>query len=373
MLQRGSYDDVWVRNPLGWRISVRKITLGERESFDPVERLDQPERIWDYPDLWEKRGDVMPRIHRDRADIVASVLGAYQKEGNGSSPSPSEPQTREVLSCPRVDLKTPDRVQVVVFWNMMGKKGQEIAYQNGRYVDQWSRASGEWKRVSRSKITEMEYSLPASAGTPWWAKERTKRKAADPEPVGAVNRFDPRMDALVAADAKIYKIAEGFGFTEGPVWLAAEKALLFSDIPNNVIHRWSETEGLSEFLRPSGNTGIPGAGKPEGSNGLTLDGQGRLVICQHGDRRVVRLTADKKFHVVADRFGGKRFNSPDDVIREVGWIDLFHRSSLRLAGTYQESAQGVAEFRALSRRSLGEDRSPGGGSHFPQRIGVFAR
>ena len=103
-------------------------------------------------------------------------------------------------------------------------------------------------------LIALVYGLPAKAF------------AAAPEPVGAVNRFDPRMDALIAADAKIYKIAEGFGFTKGPVWLAAEKALLFSDIPNNVIHRWSGTDGLSKFLRPSGNTGIPGAGKPEGSS-----------------------------------------------------------------------------------------------------------
>jgi gluconolactonase len=82
-------------------------------------------------------------------------------------------------------------------------------------------------------------------------------KVKDVPAVGSIERFDPLLDAPIAPDAKIYKLAEGFGCAEGPVWLPTEKALLFSDIPGNTIHRWSETGGLSEFLRPSGSTGLP--------------------------------------------------------------------------------------------------------------------
>lgn len=130
--------------------------------------------------------------------------------------------------------------------------------------------------------------------------------------VGSIERLDPAFDRLVAVDEKIEKLAEGFSWSEGPVWVKGE--LLFSDVPENSIHRWKPgTTGVDTFLKPSGMLSpVPGF-REQGSNGLTLDGQGRLLICQHGERRVARY--DKgQFTSIADRFEGKKFNSPNDLV-----------------------------------------------------------
>ncbi|HEY2731126.1 MAG TPA: SMP-30/gluconolactonase/LRE family protein [Polyangia bacterium] len=133
--------------------------------------------------------------------------------------------------------------------------------------------------------------------------------------IGSIERLDPALDALVPPDAKIEKLAEGFTWAEGPVWTTeGGGALLFSDVPNNVIHRWKDGEGLTDFLRPGGYTGKEPRGGNLGPNGLTFDGAHRLILCQHGDRRVARLEADRSFATVAGRFEGKRFNSPNDVV-----------------------------------------------------------
>jgi gluconolactonase len=132
--------------------------------------------------------------------------------------------------------------------------------------------------------------------------------------IGRIDRQDPRLDALVPRDAVIEVLAEGFRWSEGPVWDKAAGRLLFSDVPSNVVHAWSEKGGLSSFLRPSGYTGPEGGGGREpGANGLAFDARGRLVLCQHGDRRVSRLE-DGRFVTLVDRFEGKRFNSPNDLV-----------------------------------------------------------
>jgi len=132
---------------------------------------------------------------------------------------------------------------------------------------------------------------------------------------GAIVRKDSRIDALLPKDAVAEKLADGFAWSEGPVWDRKAAQLLFSDVPNNVIHKWKEGDGLGVSLRPSGYTGSePFTGREPGSNGLTFDAQGRLTICQHGDRRVARLDAEGRFTTVADRWEGKRFNSPNDLV-----------------------------------------------------------
>ncbi|HKZ16877.1 MAG TPA: SMP-30/gluconolactonase/LRE family protein, partial [Geobacteraceae bacterium] len=93
------------------------------------------------------------------------------------------------------------------------------------------------------------------------------------------------------------------------------KYLLFSDVPNNSIFKWQERRTVALFLKPSGYTGKkPFTGKEPGSNGLAYDGDGRLVICQHGDRRVVRIEKDGTKTVLAERYQGKRLNSPNDLV-----------------------------------------------------------
>ena len=138
--------------------------------------------------------------------------------------------------------------------------------------------------------------------------------------VGGVERLDPALDALVAPDARVEVLARGYKWAEGPLW--KDGGLLFSDVPNNVIWRWTEKEGAREYLRPSGYTGTAPRGGEPGSNGLAVDGKKRLVLCQHGDRRVARLVgppttapgSQPKFETIADRYDGKRLNSPNDVL-----------------------------------------------------------
>lgn len=134
-----------------------------------------------------------------------------------------------------------------------------------------------------------------------------------------IERLDPALDRLLAPDAPIETIAQGYTWTEGPVWIKEGGYLLFSDIPDNAIHRWKEGEGARLYLRPSGYTGTEPRGGETGSNGLILDRSGRLVMCQHGDRRMAAMDApldqpQPRFVTLADRYDGKRFNSPNDAV-----------------------------------------------------------
>ncbi|MFM8436182.1 MAG: SMP-30/gluconolactonase/LRE family protein [Planctomycetia bacterium] len=172
--------------------------------------------------------------------------------------------------------------------------------------------------------------------------------------VGSIERLDPRFDALVPRDAVIEVLASGFVWAEGPVWLKGEQALLFSDVPRNRVMRFKDGEGLSVFLEPSGFTGPAVYGAERGSNGLTLDRQGNLISCEHGDRRVSRLTPGGGKRTVADNYQGKRFNSPNDCAVHSsgaiyftdppyglpkGWDD--ERRELDVSGVYRVAPDGV--------------------------------
>ncbi len=126
---------------------------------------------------------------------------------------------------------------------------------------------------------------------------------------------DPRFHELIPADARIEKIADDLLWSEGPLWDARTKTLLFSDIPRNRIMQWHAEKGVTVFLERSGYTGAaPFTGKEPGSNGLTFDPQGRLTLCQHGDRRVSRREPDGKMTPLAVGFQGKKLNSPNDLV-----------------------------------------------------------
>lgn len=162
---------------------------------------------------------------------------------------------------------------------------------------------------------------------------------------GEIIRIDvAAMDGLIAPGARIEKLAgpgsrygsltgtshslaEGFKWSEGPVWVEHGRYLLFSDIPPNRVYKWSEHEGLSLFLKKSGYTGdqprlgktVNGVTDEPGSNGLLIDPEGRLVLCQHGNRMVARLGISLRnpkpiYEVLAERHDGKRLNSPNDVV-----------------------------------------------------------
>jgi gluconolactonase len=135
--------------------------------------------------------------------------------------------------------------------------------------------------------------------------------------IGRITAYDDSFRTIVAPDARIERIAEGFAWSEGPLWMRDGQYLLFNDVPGNTMYRWSPREGLSVFLKPSGYSGPDMAGLREaGANGLDAEPQGTVLLADSGSRVVARLDrADKRRTTLAASYGGKRFNSPNDVIR----------------------------------------------------------
>jgi gluconolactonase len=121
--------------------------------------------------------------------------------------------------------------------------------------------------------------------------------------MAAIRMLDPALARLVDADVRAEPIATGFGFAEGPVWHGREQSLLFSDIPNDTLYRWTPAGGVQIFRRPSGQ-----------ANGNTVDRQGRLITCEHANRRVSRTAHDGAVETLASHYAGKRLNSPNDVV-----------------------------------------------------------
>jgi gluconolactonase len=150
-------------------------------------------------------------------------------------------------------------------------------------------------------------------------QQAEKETQEETKSIGAIERIDPALDAIVKADAAVEIIAEGFEWSEGPLWVEEQKALLFSDVPANTVYKWTEEKGKETYLTPSGRTGTLPYGDEPGSNGLTLNSEGKLVLCQHGDRRVAIMdaplsTPQPKFISLADNFNGKKLNSPNDAV-----------------------------------------------------------
>lgn len=134
------------------------------------------------------------------------------------------------------------------------------------------------------------------------------------EPFGSIEALDPQLHTLIPVEAKIEKLASGFDWSEGPVWIKSGGYLVFSDVPSNTVYRWTPGQGVTVHLQPSGYTGAEPRGGEPGSNGLTVDSKGRLVLCEHGDRRVGRVEKDGRHVTLVDRYQGKRFNSPNDLV-----------------------------------------------------------
>jgi gluconolactonase len=136
---------------------------------------------------------------------------------------------------------------------------------------------------------------------------------------GVVERNDAALDQIISPEAKAEIIAEGFEWSEGALWIEKYQMLLFSDVPTNTVYKWTEEKGKEIYLKPSGYTGSVERSGEMGSNGLTLDENGNLVLCQHGDRRMARMDApldkpDAKFSTLAGQYQGKRFSSPNDAV-----------------------------------------------------------
>ena len=151
---------------------------------------------------------------------------------------------------------------------------------------------------------------------------------------GQVARLDPAIDRLVPAGANVEKLAGDLRFTEGPVWVRDGGYLLFSDLMQNAIMKWSPGGGATVFRKQIFAGSYPD-GVLIGTNGLTLDKQRRIVAAEHGNRRVSRIEKDGKITVLADHYEGKRLNSPNDLVSKKNG-DIYFTDPTGLYGTYPE-------------------------------------
>ncbi|MEP2237971.1 MAG: SMP-30/gluconolactonase/LRE family protein [Maribacter sp.] len=134
--------------------------------------------------------------------------------------------------------------------------------------------------------------------------------------IGYLEKIDDAFYNHISRDAKIEVISKGYVWTEGPVWVAKEQCLLFSDVPQNINYKWTEQNGAFEFLKPSGYTGKDK--KLQGSNGMFLDHENNLILCQTGDRAIARYLGNfnkpkPKFEIIANQFNSRKFNAPNDL------------------------------------------------------------
>jgi gluconolactonase len=151
------------------------------------------------------------------------------------------------------------------------------------------------------------------------SQQQSKTEAVNNIKIGIVERLDSAINEIIDADAQAEIISEGYEWSEGPLWVESEQMLLFSDVPRDTIFKWTEKNRKEVYLTPSGYSGSTKRGGEMGSNGLLLDPEGKLVLCQHGDRRMARMNAplDKpaaNYTTIADKYNGKRFNSPNDAV-----------------------------------------------------------
>lgn len=175
--------------------------------------------------------------------------------------------------------------------------------------------------------------------------------------VGRIESHDTALDDLIAPSTGVELLDVGFAWPEGPVWVAQEGCLLFSDIPRNAILRWNERDGVTTWMHPSGYTGVSYYGKEPGSNGLTLDSEGRLWSCEHGDRRVSRLEPGGGKITVVDSYRGRRLNSPNDLVLNSGGDLYFTDPAYGLHHRYEDPAReldfcGVYLVRAGTREAV---------------------
>lgn len=140
-----------------------------------------------------------------------------------------------------------------------------------------------------------------------------------PRVIGSIEKLDPGLDAVIQGTPPVEIIGDGFEWCEGPLWLETQQKLLLSDVFRNTVYQWTAGKGVETYFTPSGYTGKTPRGEELGSNGLLLNREGKLVLCQHGDRRLALMNGplDKPapdFTTVADKYQGKKLNSPNDAV-----------------------------------------------------------
>lgn len=161
--------------------------------------------------------------------------------------------------------------------------------------------------------------------------------------LGKTQSYDPSFNQIVSADAKIEVIATGFQWAEGPAWVKEGNFLLFSDTKQNTIFKWTQKEGATPFLKPSGYTGLGHYSDEPGSNGLMINKNGELVAAEHGDRRITKMNLTTGGKVtLADRYQDKRFNSPNDITQHSNGTYFFTDPPYGLPG--RESDKDTREL-----------------------------
>lgn len=163
---------------------------------------------------------------------------------------------------------------------------------------------------------------------------------------GSILRVDPEINRLIPAAARIEKLADGFAFTEGPVWHRGPEHLMFSDLRSNAVHLWTEDGGVRTFMQPvfEGESDTDSVG----SNGLNIDAESRLILMEHGNRQVSRRERDGSITVLADRYQGRRLNSPNDSAwKSDGWL-YFTDPPYGLAGLEEDPAREL-DFNGIYR------------------------
>jgi gluconolactonase len=138
-------------------------------------------------------------------------------------------------------------------------------------------------------------------------------------PGGVIERISPELDAIINTTAKVEVVADGFGWVEGPLWIESQKMLLVSDVLSNNVYKWTAEKGKELYLEHSGYTQKIPRTEELGSNGLALSNEGRLILCQHGDRRVALMNASldhpkADYTTLAGEYKGKKFDSPNDLV-----------------------------------------------------------
>ncbi len=160
----------------------------------------------------------------------------------------------------------------------------------------------------------------------------------------ALDVRDEQLLKLIDSEAPVEQIATGCQFTEGPLWHATERFLLFSDIPANKMRQWDAESGMTVFRDPSGK-----------SNGLTYDKGGHLIACEHGNRRVSRTTADGQVITIASHYEGKRLNSPNDVVVKSDGSIYFTDPPYGLSAAYGVESEKELDFQGVYRLSPNGD------------------
>lgn len=183
---------------------------------------------------------------------------------------------------------------------------------------------------------------------------------------GSVDRLHPSLDKIIAPGERPEIIAEGFDWSEGPLWLPEQEILIFSDIPKNSIYQWSEKDSLKLYLKPSGYTDSTPRGGETGSNGLLLNPKGKLVLCQHGDRRMAVMDAPlnapaPEFTSLISSWENKSFNSPNDAVYSAGGDLYFTDPAYGMEFGYKDPTRemdftGVFKFSAEGEISLLTDQ-----------------